>query len=67
MNAQTVGNILRALIHAHPPANMQAAEALVDESLATAMHTLQCVVSRTLGISPGALVYHRDMVLDLPL
>ena len=37
---QTVGNILRTLVHAHPPRNIQNAEALIDESLATAMHAM---------------------------
>jgi transposase InsO family protein len=64
---QTVGNILRTLLHVNRPQNAQAAAQLVDEALATAMHAMRCAASRTLGISPGALVFHRDMILDLPV
>jgi hypothetical protein len=45
---------------------MNTAEALVDYALATALHALQSTVHRTLGTSPGALVLHRDMFLDIP-
>ena len=64
---QTVGNILRTTLRAHPPENMQEAGAIVDGALATAMHAMRCSVSRSLGIAPGSLVFHRDMILDIPL
>lgn len=64
---QTVGNILRTLLRAHPPANVNQAEVLVDQALATAMHAMRCSVSRSLNVSPGALVFQRDMILDLPI
>ena len=46
---------------------MNTAEALVDYALATASHAaLRSTVHWTLGTSPGALVFHRDMFLDIP-
>ena len=54
-------------MHAHPPTNNLAAEAIVDEALATAMHVLRATYSRVLNSSPGALIYGRDMFLDLPV
>jgi hypothetical protein len=64
---QTVANVLRTLTHLQPPANEQQAEQMLNNALATAMHATRCAVHRTLGISPGALVYQRDMFLDLPI
>src|SRR6056300_2025318 len=64
---QTVGNILRTLVHTDPPENIEDAEALVDEALAAAQHALRATVSTTLGGSPGSLVFGRDMFLDVPL
>ena len=64
---QTVGNILRTLVHTNPPENIEDAEALVDEALAAAQHALRATVSTTLGGSPGSLVFGRDMFLDVPL
>jgi transposase InsO family protein len=63
---QVVGNILRTLLHTNPPQHMANAEALVDYALATASYAMRCTIHRTLGISPGALVFHRDMLMDIP-
>ena len=64
---QTVANILRTTLRTNPPHGIQAAEQLVDDALATAMHAMRCAVTRTLGTSPGALIFQRDMILDVPL
>jgi len=64
---QTVGNILRTLIHAHRPQNHQTAQELVDTALATAMHALRSSVNRSLQMTPGAVVFQRDMLLNIPL
>jgi RNase H-like domain found in reverse transcriptase/Integrase zinc binding domain/Reverse transcriptase (RNA-dependent DNA polymerase) len=64
---QTVGNVLRTLLHVHPPANVQQANDLIDSALATAQHALRSTVHRTLQMSPGAVVFHRDMLLNIPL
>jgi len=64
---QTVGNVLRTLLHAHRPTNVQEATELVDTALATTMHAIRSTVHSTLQMSPGALVFHRDMLLNLPL
>ena len=65
---QTMGNVLRTLLHGHPINNELQAEAIVDNALATTMHTLRSSVSRSLNYhSPGSLAFHRDMFLNLPL
>jgi transposase InsO family protein len=64
---QTVGNVLRTLLHGHAPQHLQGAEQLVDSALATTMHVMRSTIHRTLRIAPGALVFQRDMFLDIPL
>jgi hypothetical protein len=64
---QNVGNILRTLVHTTPPEDVTSARRLVDEALSTAQHALRAAVSTALGSSPGALVFGRDMFLDVPM
>ena len=63
----TVGNVLRTLIHANPPRTLGDAKTLIDSALATTSHALRTNVSQVTGYSPGALAFHRDMLLDIPL
>ena len=64
---QTVGNILRTLVHENPPRGTTQAKDLVDEALSIAQHALRCSVHSTLGSSPGSLVFNRVMFLNVPL
>jgi hypothetical protein len=64
---QTVGNVLRTLLHGEPPRNINSAREFVDESLSIAMHAMRAGVHTTLGSSPGSLVFNRDMFLNIPL
>jgi hypothetical protein len=65
---KTIGQIIRTLINLKPPTNKQNAEQLVDDAIGTAMHALRCNPVSTLGnFSPGALVFNRDMFLNIPL
>ena len=64
---QTVGNILRTLLHGEPvPGNTEAQ--IVDNVLATACHALRTAVSCSLQYhSPGEIAFHRNMFLDVPI
>ena len=65
---KAIGQVIRTLIHTQPPDSQQAAEHLVDNAIASAMHALRCNPVTTLGnYSPGALVFNRDMFLNIPL
>ena len=64
---QTVGNVLRVLLHGEPPPNITRARDLIDEALSTAMHAMRAGIHTTLGSSPGSLVFNRDMFLQVPL
>ena len=65
---QTVGNILRTLLHGHPPNQNENPNTIIDNALATAMHATRTAVSQSLGNnSPGSLAFKRDMFLNVPL
>ncbi|KAI2502032.1 transposition [Fragilaria crotonensis] len=63
---QVVGNILRTILHTNPPQDEANANAMVDYALQLAIYAMRTTVHRTLGIAPGSLVFHRDMIMDLP-
>ncbi len=46
---------------------MTQARDIIDKSLATAIHAMQTTVATTLGSTPGALAFARDMFLNMPL
>ena len=64
---QTVGNVLRTLLHSEPPQNIADAKEFVDEALSIAMHAMRAGIHSTLGSSPGSLVFNRDMFLNIRL
>jgi hypothetical protein len=64
---QTVGNVLRTLLHGNPPQNIANAPQYVDEALSISMHVMQAGVHSTLSSSTGNLVFNRDMILNIPL
>ena len=64
---QTVANVLRTLVHTEPPRTLNDAKGMVDGALATASHAIRANVSTVSGYSPGALAFHRDMLLDVPI
>jgi hypothetical protein len=61
-----VGNNLQTLLHSNPPANLNDARTMVEYCLATASYLLHCAASRALGVSPGAVVFYHDMLIDVP-
>ena len=64
---QTVGNVLRTLLHGEPPKTFTKAKDFIDEALSIAMHAMRAGMHSTLGSSPGSLVFNRDMFLNIPL
>ena len=64
---QTVGNILRTLIHTYPPQTVAEARLLVGEASARAQMALRCAVSTPLQATPGSIVFGRDMFLEVPV
>ena len=64
---QTVANILRTLVHTRPPQDLADVNSLLDNALATVRQAMRSAVHRTLGSSPGSLVFHRDMFLPITM
>jgi hypothetical protein len=64
---QTVGNVLRTLLHGEPPQDVTKAKDFIDEALSIATHAMQTGIHTTLGRSPGNLIFNRDMFLNIPL
>jgi hypothetical protein len=64
---QTVGNVLRTLLHSEPPQHITTAKEFVDEALSIAMHVTRAGLHTTLGSSPSSLVFNRDMFRNIPL
>ena len=64
---QSVGNVLRILLHANPPQNVADAGHLIDTALQTAAYAMRTAINQSLQISPGNLVFQRDMILNIPI
>jgi transposase InsO family protein len=64
---QSVGNALRVFLSQGIPHNVTNVAELVDSALATALHASRSTIHRTLGMTPGAIVFNRDMFLNIPL
>jgi hypothetical protein len=64
---QTVANALRPLLHAHYPVSFDEAGLIIDTALQTTAYSARAAIHSTFKISPVALVFHRDMLNDIPL
>ncbi len=62
-----MADILRTMVNDQEPVNVMHAWELIDLVIARVQHALRATVHRTLNISPGTLVLHRDMLLPLPI
>jgi len=64
----TMGSMLRVLTNSDDaPTNIKEAEQAVDNALHSCIHALRCAINQAMRTSPGALVFHRDMMIDVPL
>ena len=64
---QSISNTLRTMLHAYPPNNIDQTNDIMDTCFATAAYASKVAIHRTLNMSPGALVFQRDMILNIPL
>ena len=63
-----MGNILRVITRTNPPADEEEAEQIIDNALlATCIHVTRSSINQTMQTSPGALVFQRDMLFDIPV
>ena len=64
---QTISSNLRTKLHHHSPQNLLQANDTIDTCFSAAAYASKTAIHCTLNISPGALVFHRDMILNIPL
>ena len=62
-----VAHILRNIIKEDPPMQPEDAEQKIDNALATCVHALRCTVNYTMKTSPGAMIFNRDMLINVQL
>ena len=55
------------MLHRYPPDNIDQINNIIDACFATAAYTSKVAIHCTLNISPGALVFQRDMILNIPI
>ena len=60
-------NCLRAILHGNPPSSIADVNDAVDNAFATTMYAIRAAAHTTYKLSPGAIAFHRDMILDIPL
>jgi hypothetical protein len=59
--------MLCTLCKQNPPQNVATTIKLIGSALASAQYGLRTAVHHTLGVTPGALVFQRDMLLPIPV
>jgi len=64
---RTCGDQIRTLLREDPPDTVENALELVDAVLAAAQRALRITINRTVGNTPGAMVFGRDMLLPIPI
>jgi hypothetical protein len=63
-----MGQILRTIFERENPQTIEALDKVVDSALACTMRAMRCASSTSLqGVAPGALVFGRDMLLNIPI
>ena len=55
------------MLHTYPPNNIDQTNDIMDTCFATAAYASKVAIHCTLNMSPGALVFQRDMILNIPL
>ena len=64
----TMGPMLRTLANSKDaPTTIKEAEQAVDNALYSCVHALCCSINQETLTSPGAMVFDRDMMIDIPL
>ena len=63
----TMGNILRVITQTNPPTDEEEADQVIDNALATCIHVTRAAINQTMQTSPGAFVFQRDMLFDIPV
>ena len=58
---------MQTLLHSNPSKNLTQAKYAMHDTLVTAMYAMQTMVTTTIGSTPGAIAFSRDMFLNVLL
>ena len=64
---QSISITLLTMLHTYPPNNIDQTNDIMDTCFATAAYASKVAIHCTLNMSPGALVFRRYMILNIPL
>jgi transposase InsO family protein len=64
---QSISNTLQTMLHTYPPNTIDQTNDIMDTCFATAAYASKVAIHHTLDMSPGALVFQRDMILNISL
>ena len=64
---QAAGNVLRTLLTLDPPVGISSTNNLVETVLANVLYATRATIHSALNTTPGALVFRRDMILNISL
>ena len=64
---QSISNTLRTMLHMYSPNTIDQTNDIMDTCFATTVYASKVAIHCTLNMSPGALVFQRDMILNVPL
>ena len=64
---QSITNTFQTMLHTYPPNTIDQINNIIDTCFATAAYVSKVAIHCTLNMSPGALVFQRDMILNVPL
>ena len=62
-----MGNIIQVITRTNPPNDEEQAKQIIDNALAMCIHVTQSSINQTMQTSPGALVFQRNMIFDIPV
>ena len=64
---KTMTDILQVMLYVDLPHNEPDTTNMIDNALAIVVHASQCDVNHTMQTLPGAMVFNRDMMINVPL
>ena len=64
---KTITDMLRVMLHITPLQNLEDTNKIVDNCLASCMHAMICAYNHTMQTSPGAMVFNRDMMINITM
>ena len=62
-----MGDVLQEILHTNSPTHKDDTNQVMEHTVATAMYATWCSISTPIWTTTSALVYGRDILMDVPL